>query len=131
MPGVQPYWFTSLRRGAVGFGRFLRPAVRPAAYGAAGLGVGVLAFRGIEGAIDAYGRVRNPPFQTGTVDTDGQPGADSAWVADPRTGRVLVFGTPPTDKGDNERSEERMTKGALLAGVAIVGAVAAVLIFRK
>ena len=122
-----PYVLTSLRRGAVGFGRAFRPAIKPLAYGAAG----VLAFRGVTSAVEAYGYARNPPAQKIPIDVDGQPGAESFGVFDTRTGRLVTFGLPPTSQGDDDRSDERIIKTVILAGVAIGGAVLVSVLLRK
>jgi hypothetical protein len=121
---VEPYWFTSLRRGAVGFGNFLRPAIRPLAIGGALLAGGFAT----KSAIDAYGRAANPPAQTIPVDTDpAHPGIESFGIFDPRSGRLTVLGAPPSDTGTADRSNERNL--LVLAG-AVVGLVA-VLAFAR
>ena len=125
---VPPTTFTSLRRGAVGFGRAFRPAIKPLAYGA----VGVFAFRGVEGAIAAYGRVQNPPLQGVKIDTDGDGIPESFVLADTRTGERATYGAPPTHTSDDNRSDERVTKTAIVAvGGAIAAGLLLILATRK
>lgn len=131
MPQLPPNFLTSLRRGSVGFGRAMRPAVGPIAVGGAAL----IGLHGIGLALDSYGRVQNPPAQTGTIpygsptptDKSGQAG----FFFDPRTGRTFFFGDPPHEGAGPERSEERVTKTALIAGAAIIAAIALIVLNKK
>ncbi len=125
MPELPPNFLTSLRRGGVGFGRALRPAIGPLAIGGAAL----IGLHGVQLALDSYGRVQNPPAQTGTIPygtpnpNDGQ-GGEAGYFFDPRTGRSFFFGDPPTEGSGPERSDERVTKTALIAGAAAIAAIA-------
>lgn len=96
------------------FGRGLAPAVKPLAIAAPVAAGGWAGNR----ALKAYGNARNPPLQRENL-------GGSTVLFDTKTGRQTTFGAPPTDKGDNERSEEEMTKwllgfGALAAVVIVV-----------
>ena len=125
MPQLPPTFLTSLRRGGVGFGRALRPAVGPIAIGGAAL----IGLHGVQLALDSYGKVQNPPAQTGTIPygtpnpNDGQ-GGEAGFFFDPRTGRSFFFGDPPNEGSGPERSDERVTKTALIAGAAAIAAIA-------
>ena len=129
MPELPPNFLTSLRRGTVGFGRALRPAVAPIAIGGATL----LGLHGVTVALDSWGRVQNPPAQTGTIPygtpnpNDGQ-GGQAGFFFDPRTGRSFFFGDPPHEGSGPERSDERVTKTALIAGAAAIAAVALIVV---
>lgn len=131
MAQLPPNFLTSLRRGAVGFGRAFRPAVGPIAVGGAAL----IGLHGLSGALDSWGRVQNPLAQTGTIPygsptpNDGQ--GEAGYFFDPRTGRSFFFGEPPNEGSGPERSDERVTKTALIAGAAVIAAVALIVLSRR
>ena len=81
--------------------------------------------------------MQNPPAQTGTipygtpVPNDGQSGQAAGYFFDPRTGRSFFFGDPPHEGSGPERSDERVTKTALIAGAAAVAAVALIIVSRR
>lgn len=103
-----------------GLGRGLRPAVKPLAYGLAAS----TALYGASVVVRRVGEARNPPLQYRTVDPDPyRVGDESTLAFDPRTGRTLTFGAAPTDKGDNERSEERTTNLLIWGGLAAIAAI--------
>jgi hypothetical protein len=107
------------------FGRRLGTAgglVRPAVPIALGTGAVALGGGYVIRQATAYRRASTPDLQTGGIDLDGQPGYESYFTFDPRTGRTLVFGQGPTNTVGPERSQERQTNTTLL----VVGAVAAV-----
>ena len=131
MPNLPPNFGTALRRGAVGFGRALRPAIGPLAVGGAAL----IGLHGVQLAVDSYGRLQNPPAQTGSIPygtpTPNDGSGEAGYFFDPRTGRTFFFGDPPTEGSGPERSEERVTKTALIAGAAAIAAVAFIVINTK
>jgi hypothetical protein len=110
-----------------GFGRGVvrSGAIRPLAYGTAGLAVvGYAAPR----ALDAWGRKNNPQLQT--LDTTGDGNPDVAF--DPKTGKTLGFGTggQPTFEGDPDRNADRDKQRLMMTAVVAIVAVGAVLVMR-
>jgi F0F1-type ATP synthase membrane subunit c/vacuolar-type H+-ATPase subunit K len=138
MPAINPAFFTSLRRGAVGFARGFRPAVPVLAYGGVALAAG---YAGKE-VLDAWARKDNPPAQVGTIPytnphdiTPGTPEPNdgmrqAGYFFDPRTGRTFFFGDAPHEGSGPERSEERVDKTLILAGAAAVVGIAFILAGR-
>lgn len=135
MVEVEPWWFTSLRRGAVGFGNALRPVVRPLGIGVAvtgsALAVGY-ATREIEKGWVAVKDADHPPLQVVTVDpTPGQPGDEVTALFDRLTGRQAIFGQAPTSQVGPERSHEREISQAIVTAGAIALGVAALVVVLK
>jgi hypothetical protein len=140
MPEIEPGFFTSLRRGAVGLGRAFRPAIPVLAYGGVALAAG---YAGKQ-IIDAWGREQNPPAETGTIPftnpadlTPGTPKPNDGsmqqegYFFDPRTGRTFFFGAPAQQGAGPDRSTERVDKTLIIAGAAAVVGIALILAQRR
>ena len=110
----------------------LKPAVKPLSYGAAVVGGGLAVGYAGSRIATAAGRAFNPPAQTGTFDTDPtRPGPESGYVFDPRSGRTITYGDPPSDRGNPDRNQDRDNQRLLYAFLAAAGVAAAIIISRS
>lgn len=127
MPRVPPRLLARLGSGFRATGAAIRPAVPFV------LGTGAVALGGSLLLHEATGfrAEGSPPLQTTTLDTDpSKPGDETSLAFDRKTGRLLVFGEPSSEKVGPERSQEReINKTILVAG--IVGVIAVVLLLNR
>lgn len=127
MPSVPPSMLGRFGRALRAGGSSIRPAVPfVLGTGAVALGGSLLIHEATQFRAEG-----SPPLQTTTLDTDPtKPGDETAFAFDRKTGRLLVFGQPSSEKVGPERSQERQIQtGILVAGV--VGAIAVVLLLTR
>lgn len=120
MPEIPPTVISRLSGGLRNSRGLLRPLGLGLGLGAAGTGVGY----GVKLGFDAYGRAHNPPLQKIAIDTNGDGIPETVVLADTRTGAYSGYGEKPSDKGEPERSTERVWEtGLIVAGLAAVALV--------
>lgn len=128
MPKVPASWLARFGRTA----RAGATAIRPAVPFVLGTGAVTLGTGYVIREATRFREAENPPLQTTALDPDPTRSGDEAQIAfDRRTGRLLVFGSPPSDKVGPERSQEREIQTGIIVAGLVAASVIVFLVMRR